>query len=154
MKKLYIILTVVLALGVTTSCVKPFEHTTSLAINGIVRDLPTAHNSKELIEYVQVVSDGSWIAMIEQPTSGEATLINFWLETSYVKNGKTVQINNLKPLAYYQIDGVDSELLCKVKGTGSTFVPIRYVETTSTRYATFTVYRPDTGERCSIRLDQ
>ncbi len=147
MKKLYIILAVVLALGVTTSCVKPFEYTNSLAINGIVRDLPTAHNSKELVEYVQVVSDGSWVAMIEAADEGATWC---WLETSYVKDGKTVQVKNLKPLAYYET----TDLLCKVKGTGSTYVPIRYAETTSTRYATFTVYRPDTGERCSIRLDQ
>lgn len=146
MKKLSIILALIAAVAMS-SCNKPHETTISLALNNDVVDLEKSHNSKELVQYARVTSNGSWVATLE--TEDGRTWC--WLNTFYTDSkGNKVSIKGLQPVAYY--DG--TELVCKVKGSGTIDVPIAFGTTSENRYAVFTVYRPDTGERCSMRLDQ
>lgn len=145
MKKLYVILAVVLTAMVMSSC-DTTEGTISLALNNDVVDLPKSLVDKALVHYAQVTSNGTWEATLETEDGTSWC----WLETSYTNSkGETIAIKGLTPIAYD-----DGGLVRKVKGTGTIFVPIVYSPTSATKYAVFTVYRPDTGERCSMRLDQ
>ncbi len=146
MKKLSIILALIAAVAMS-SCIKPHETSISLALNNDVVVLPKSHASKDLVHYARVTSNGSWEAVLE--TADGRTWC--WIENTYTNSkGDVVPIKGLKAVAYF--DGTD--LLCKVKGSGTMYVPIAFGTTSSTNHAVFTVYRPDTGERCSMRLDQ
>ncbi len=146
MKKLSIFLGALFVAMAMTSCVKPYENPTSLALDGLVVVLPKTLEGKEPIHYAKVTSNGEWIAELE--TADGSTWC--WMDpTRTDAEGKKTLIKGVKVLANY--DGTD--MACKIKGTGNIYVPIHFAFGQG-RYAKFSVYRTDTGERCTLQLRQ
>lgn len=128
-----------------SSCYKT-EGNISLALNNDVVVFPKTA-TETMVHYAKVTSNGSWEATLEI-ADGRTWC---WLETTATNaNGETIPVKGLEPVKYFP----DTDILCKVKGSGTIYVPIRFGSTSETRYAVFTVYRPDTGERCTMRIDQ
>ena len=167
MKKIAIILSVVFAACVMTSCQKPFEPTISLALNNFELSLPkTTGVLSGNIHYIQITSTGPWEATLETAREGE---IWCWLQDYYGvpkkdENGVTMkdEFDNTIMDRVYVAEGVEifvggsEEQFCKVKGTGTVFLPMGYMDNNggSLRYATFSVRRTDTGETRSMSISQ
>ena len=147
MKKLSIILGALFIAVAMTSCVQPYENTNSLALDGLVVVLPKTHDTKEPIHYAKVTSNGEWIAELE--TADGSTWC--WIDpTKTDAQGNKKVDKGITILSNY--DG--SDLVCKIKGSGNYYIPIHFAFSQSAHYAKLSVYRTDTGERCTLQLRQ
>ncbi|MBO7219813.1 MAG: hypothetical protein J6V21_01340 [Alistipes sp.] len=147
MKKLSIFLGALFIAVAMTSCVKPYENTIPLALDGLVVVLPKTLDGKEPIHYAKVTSNGEWIAELE--TADGSTWC--WIDpTRTDAEGNKTPIKGFKVLANYE----GSDLVCKVQGSGNLYIPIHFALSQSAHYAKLSVYRTDTGERCTLQLRQ
>lgn len=146
MKKI-VLISIIFVASVMTSCVQKFEYTLPLALNNLDLTLPKAGDGTESpVNYVQITSTGTWEAYLEPSVDGETWC---WLEDHYIdKKGKKKYVG--KVIAYYE----NTERGCKVRGSGTVWLPMRYLTTGSVRYATFTVRRVDTDDICIMRITQ
>lgn len=167
MKKISIILSVLFAACVATSCVKPFEYSISLALNNYDLSLPkSTGNINGNIHYIQITSTGEWEATLEHAKEGE---IWCWLQDYYMQdvkdaNGSVIKDENSNPIQekVYVANGVkifeggSDTQFCVVRGSGTVFLPMGYMDNngTTVRYATFSVRRLDTGETKIMNITQ
>ena len=156
-----------LAACVLTSCQKPFEPTISLALNNFELSLPKTTNVLSgNIHYIQITSTGPWEATLETAKAGE---IWCWLQDYYGvpkkdENGVVMkdEFDNTIMDRVYVAEGIEifeggsEEQFCKVKGSGTVFLPMGYMDNNggSLRYATFYVRRTDTGESRVMSISQ
>ena len=150
-----------------TSCQKPFEPTISLALNNFELSLPKTTNVLSgNIHYIQITSTGPWEATLETAKAGE---IWCWLQDYYGvpkkdENGVVMkdEFDNTIMDRVYVAEGIEifeggsEEQFCKVKGSGTVFLPMGYMDNNggSLRYATFYVRRTDTGESRVMSISQ
>ena len=168
MKKIIVIISVLFAAGMMTSCVQPYENEISLALNNYDLTLPKASKKPGLngenFHYIQVTATGPWELSVETQNKGE---IWCWFHDSYYvakkdENGSAIKDEN----GYYLYDAIKvaegvetfegSDKFCKVRGnSGVTFVPMEYTENKgSKRYAVVRLYRPATGEERIMNITQ
>lgn len=154
MKRISIILAVIFAIGVTTSCVQPWKNEVSLALDNDVVLLPMSLNvdppvNPPYVNFTLVSSTGPWEATIEtQDGSSWCWLANYY-EEEHGEEKVKVYIKGLKVVEYFS----DGEKACKLRGNG--YMPLYiYYMPGGPRYAMLTVRRTDTGEVCTMRLDQ
>ena len=168
MKKILVILTVIFAATVATSCVKPFESQISLSVSNRTLDLaaaPTAHPDgiPGNFPYIQICSTGSWEATLETE-DGTAWC---WLNDHYLTarkgaDGKPIVDENGMVVTdkTYIVEGVEAfvqgtDNFKKVRGSGMVYLPMQFNSNPpATRYATFYVRRVDTGEVCEMKIRQ
>lgn len=162
MKKIFVIISVLFAVGAMTSCVKPYENEISLALNNYdltLDKIPAANKlglNGECFHYIQVTATGPWELTVQPQNKGE---IWCWLHDCYYVPQKDESGNNIMDENGYYLynevkvaEGVEtfegSSKFCTVRGNaGVTFVPMEYTENKgSLRYATVYVRRTDTGE--------
>ncbi len=147
MKKILVILSVLFAASVVTSCQKPFEPTISLALNNINLTLEkqVTEGVSVSTHFIQVTSTGTWEAFIET----ESGACWCWLQDHYIdKDGNKVQI--VEALGYDAVGNIN-----KVRGKGLVYLPMEYMDNSGdVRNAIFTVVRPDTGEKCVMYIKQ
>ena len=162
MKKIAIILSVIFASSIISSCVKPFEYTEPLGLTNIEVTLPGAGDGSSdvssYIHHTQVLSTGRWEATLELANQD---LTWCWLSDSdrravgYDEElGETVyemvKIPNVTVLEYF--DGTDKAI--KIVGQGTLHLPLYYTSTASARYALLTVRNLDTGDVRYTRITQ
>ena len=171
MKKILTVISVLFVMCMTTSCwQKPFEPTISLSLNNDILDLPTSMSGsatatiKGNFHYIQITSTGSWEAIIETETGVPWC----WLNDFYLKAVKDAQGNVLTDEfgetiteRVYIAEGVEifpggsDTQFCKVKGKGTTFLPLLYQTGIGTpRYARFYVRREGSGEYREMVIKQ
>jgi hypothetical protein len=163
MKKTAIILAIIAAF-VATSCQKPFEPSILLAVDNFKLDLPkTTNNINGNIHYHRITSTGPWEATLETEKVGE---IWCWLEDYYLQAKKDAhgvvlkdEMGNTIYDKVYVAKGIEtfegSEKFCRVSGSGTTFLPMGYMDNIgSARYATFTVRRTDMDLQCETYITQ
>lgn len=160
MKKILLILAVVFATSVVTSCVKPFEYEKyPLTLNNYDLTLAKTASKKgvngENLHYFQITSTGAWEATLS--LQGEE--IWCWLMDHYDEELKDENGNTLKD-EYGRIqtsstkvaDGVEffpggepDGKYCRIRGNaGVTYLPLQYNDNQgSMRYATLRVRRLD-----------
>ena len=167
MKKISIILSVLFAACVATSCVKPFEYSISLALNNYDLSLPkTTGNIDGNIHYIQITSTGEWEATLEHAKAGETWcwLVDYYLKNAKDENGNTLYDENNNPIKekVYVAEGIEvfvggsESQFCKVRGSGTIFLPMGYMDNygATPRYATFSVRRLDNGEVKVMNITQ
>jgi hypothetical protein len=167
MKKILVILTVIFAATVVTSCVKPFEPTISLSISNralALKAAPDAHPDgiPGNFQYIQICSTGTWEATIETE-DGTAWC---WLNDHYLTarkgaDGKVLvdEMGMVITDKTYIVEGIEkfkgTDKFCKVRGTGMVYLPMQFTSNPPVvRYATFYVRRVDTGEVCEMKIKQ
>jgi hypothetical protein len=90
--------------------------------------------------------------------------MDYYTQNAKDANGNVIYDEYKNPVTekVYVVDGVEvfvggsEEQFCKVRGTGTLFLPLSYMDNngTSKRYATFTVRRLDTGETRVMNISQ
>ena len=162
MKKIAIILSVIFASSLVSSCVKPFEYTEPIGVSNIEVTLPAAGDGSSdvssYIHFTQVISTGRWEATLELANSD---LTWCWLSDSYRKAVgydedlgeniyEQVKVPNVTVLECF--NGTDKAF--KVSGKGSLFLPLYYTSTGTARYAVVTFRNIDTGDVRHMRITQ
>ena len=147
MKKIAIILSMVFVASIVSSCVPKFEYTIPLAVDNLERTWPkNGNNAEDPIDYVQITSSGTWEAKLTPATEGESWC---WIEDHYVdKKGNKVKVAEY--VEFYE----GTERCCKVRGTGTVWLPIHYMQSSFTRYATLNVRRVDADVHVVMRITQ
>ena len=147
MKKIAIILSMVFVASIVSSCVPKFEYTIPLAVDNIERTWPAnGYKAEDPVDYVRITSCGTWEATLTPSVEGESWC---WIEDHYLdKQGNKVKV--VECLEFYE----GSERCCKVRGTGTVWLPIHYMATSFTRYATLNVRRVDTSDHVVMRITQ
>ena len=148
MKKIAIILSVVMAC-IATSCVKPYEHPT-LALDNFEVNLPlSVSDTSEPIYYAHITSNGNWTAKLELE---DAATTWCWLQEYAIdKDGNRYEV--VTPISCFEgMEGMGR--WNKVQGSGSVWLPIRFLTAPKARYALLIVTNTDTGEICKMRITQ
>ncbi len=147
MKKILVILSVLFAASVVTSCQKPFEWSIPLALNNIKLTLPkqVTEGVSVSTHYIQVTSTGTWEAYLET----ESGACWCWLQDHYLDgNGNKVYI--VEVLGYDEVGNIN-----RVRGKGNVYLPMEYMDNSGdVRNALFTVERHDTGHKCVMSISQ
>ena len=181
MKKILVILTVIFAASVATSCVKPFESQISLSVSNRTLDLaaaPTAHPDgiPGNFQYIQICSTGSWEATIEtEDGTAWCWLNDHYLTAQKGPDGKPLvdEMGMVETPEYivanipssntntktYIVEGGEkftgTDKFRKVRGSGMVYLPMQFNSNPpAIRYATFYVRRTDTGEVCEMKIRQ
>ena len=162
MKKIAIILSVIFASSIISSCVKPFDYTVPIGVSNIELTLPAAGDGSSdvssFIHFTQVISTGNWEATLEL---ANPDLTWCWLSDSYRKAVgydedlgeniyEQVKIEKVEIVDYFT--GTDKAF--KVKGKGSLHLPLYYTSTGTARHAVVTFRNTDTGDVCHMRITQ
>ena len=145
MKKLSIIFAIVFA-ALLTSCVG-YEPEIELATDNFELQLSKAPGAEEPIYYVRITSNGEWEASLETET-GDSWC---WFQEYYLDSkGNAVQV--VTPVETFE--GLDNKW-CKVRGTGTVSIPLRYVNAASERHAVIMVRRIDgVDKKCVMFITQ
>ena len=148
MKKIAIILSLVVAY-IATSCVKPFEEPNTIATDNYEVNLPkSVSDTSEPVHYAHISSNGNWTAKLELEDGNSWC----WLQEYYLDaNGN--QVNVVTPISAF--DGMEEMgRWNKVKGSGSLYLPIRFVTSSINRYAVLILTNTDTGDKVIMRITQ
>lgn len=167
MKKILVILTVIFAASVATSCVKPFESQISLSVSNRTLDLaaaPAAHPDgiPGNFQYIQICSTGSWEATIEtEDGTAWCWLNDHYLTAQKGPDGKPLvdEMGMVITNKTYIVEGVEkftgTDKFRKVRGSGMVYLPMQFNSNPpAIRYATFYVRSTDTGEVCEMKIRQ
>ena len=182
MKKIVLIISVLFAAGMMTSCVKPYENEISLSLNNYDLTLPRTISinadfglNGEFYHYVQVTATGPWEMLLETEsgtnTDSELEMgqeIWCWFHDSYhvaKKDASGSKIMDENGYYLYDevkvVEGVEyfkgsTTKWCKVRGNaGITYVPMEYNENKGVkRYARIYLRRTDTGEYRVMNITQ
>ena len=148
MKKIAIILSLVVAY-IATSCVKPFEEPNTIAADNYEVNLPkSVSDTSEPVHYAHISSNGNWTASLETQDGNSWC----WLQEYYL-DAKGNQVNVVTPISAF--DGMeDMGRWNKVKGSGSLYLPIRFVTSSINRYAVLILTNTDTGDQVIMRITQ
>lgn len=151
MKRLSIIIAIVFATSLLISCKRGYEPTIELATDNFELQLPKSlTNVEEYVYYARVSSNGEWEATLELELDGESWC---WFQEYYVDaKGNKVQV--VTPVQAF--DGEEeTRKWCKIKGSGTVWVPIRYVTTASERHAVMMLRRTDdVKKQCVMYITQ
>ena len=178
MKKILAILTVLFAVSVATSCVKPYELTEPLTVDNYDLTIPKTANKKgingENIHYFCITATGPWEASLELQNSES---IWCWLQDYYSTAAKDEYGNQIKD-EYGRVQTVDIpvaegvELFDAMAGgeegsaqnlkyrvvrgkAGTTYLPMQYNDNAgSQRFATLRVRRTDMDYEKFINITQ
>lgn len=149
MKKILMYISVLFVAMSVSSCVEPFEYTTSLALNNRLLSLPkiAPDYTGKGIHYAQVTSTGTWELYIET----ESNVQWCYFLASYTDNTTGEEIQVVEPLEYNE-----EGKIIKVRGTGTVFVPVEYTDNGGVveRVAYITATREDTGDECIMKITQ
>lgn len=149
MKKIAIILSVVMAC-IATSCVKPFEEPNAIALDNYEVNLPkSVSDTSEPVHYAHISSNGNWTAKLE--LADDATTW-CWLQEYYI-DAKGNQVNVATPVSAFE--GMEEEgRWNQVKGSGTVYLPIRFLTASANRYGVLIVTNTDTGDQVIMRITQ
>lgn len=177
MKKISIILSMLLAAYVATSCVEPYEMDPNvLTLSNYDLTLPKTSSKKDLngenVCYIHIATTGPWEATLETQKEGEiwCWLNDFYREAKKDENGNTMkdEFGNTIVEKVYVAEGVEifvggadgadgSDIqYCKVRGNGVTFLPLEYMDNngSTVRYATVVVRRTDIDVKRVMEIQQ
>ena len=168
MKKILAIFTVMIAMSVATSCVKPYEFTEPLTVDNYDLTIPKSAKKKgvngENLHYLYITATGPWEATLKTQVDGETWC---WLNDHYKVAQKDeagnvikdeygrVQTNSVKVaegVAYFE----GSDKFCTVRGeAGATYLPMEYNDNHGNlRYAVLHVRRLDMDYEKFINITQ
>lgn len=150
MKRLSIIIAIIVATSLFSSCKRGYEPTIELATDNFELQLSKSPTAEEPIYYARISSNGSWEATLEIELQGESWC---WFQEYYVDSkGNKVQV--VTPVEAF--DGMEEQgRWCKIRGTGTVWVPLRYVTASVERHAVMMLRRTDgVDKRCNMYITQ
>ena len=160
MKKIFVIITVIFAAVVATSCIEPYKWTEPLTLENYDLTIPKTASKKgvngESFHYFQITATGPWEATLVQQTEDEVWC---WLKDHYDvakkdEAGNVIkdEYGNIEVVSVKIAEGVEffpgGEALgkyCRIRGgAGVTYLPMEYNDNAGTiRYARLDVRRLD-----------
>ena len=150
MKRLSIIIAIVFATSLLASCKRGYEPSIPLATDNFELQLPKSiANVEEPIYYARISSNGEWEAKLETET-GDTWC---WFQEYYL-DAKGNKVKVVTPVQAY--DGMEEQgRWNRVKGSGTVWVPLRYLTTDSERHAVMMIRRTDGVDvQCEMFITQ
>lgn len=151
MKKIAILLSLVAAF-VLVSCdnERLFEYDKdTIKLDNAEVNLPkSVSDTAEPIHYVHITTGGEWEATLETANGNSWC----WIQNYYV-DAKGQNVYVATPLESF--DGMEEMgRWCKVKGSGTVYLPLGYLTASANRYGVLKVRLINTGEVVTMRITQ